>query len=72
MIVRNGVDVTQEVFAEVEAHRRASPLDADEAISNLLAARSALDNQPRPWLFDCIYDSIQKIDAIIEELRDPK
>lgn len=68
MIIRNGVDVTDEVFRQVAERQQNNPLKADEAIVHLIKARNSLNELPRPWLFDCIYDSIQQIDAIIEKL----
>lgn len=68
-IMQGGVDITDQVSAEVEEKRRQRPLKADNAIVHLLHAKMSLENQPIPWLFDEIYDSIQKIDEIISNLQ---
>lgn len=72
MIYKNGADITEEIFSAVKDLRARRPLQAVSAIEHLALAREELRRQPTPWLFDCIYASIKKIDDIIEELRNPE
>jgi hypothetical protein len=72
-IERNGRDVTAEIMAgaarNAALERRRKPWA--RAIPDLVAAREELKRCPRPWMNDCICDSIDKIEAIIEELERP-
>ena len=69
----NGEDITERIAAKVAilAKRERATRGSgawDRAIAFLKLARSALDETPRPWQNDCVYESIANIEAIIAEL----
>ena|ERR1700722_16916729 len=71
-IMQNGKDVTKEVLERVallaEAERRRTG-KFGTAVTYLRSARFSLNELPRPWMNDCIHDSIVAIDQIIENLQ---
>jgi len=72
MIVKNGEDVTDQVMSRVavlQDQERKRTNDYEAASVYLIKAKIELDNLPRPWQNDCIYRSIQAIDAIMADLR---
>jgi hypothetical protein len=72
MIVRDGVDVTDELMTNARCHaieEKRSTGDFLAVRRHLWAAKDALTNQPRPWMNDCVYDSIIAIDKIIGDLE---
>lgn len=72
MIVKEGHDVTEQVFARVAVQQEGERLRTNmfrNAAIYLIKAKMELDNLPRPWQNDCIYRSVQAIEAIMADLR---
>lgn len=69
--MRNGEDITEEIKELVAKKAKAERFISNnfgEAVAYLNAARVTLENTPRPWQNDCIYDSIVAISEIIKVL----
>jgi hypothetical protein len=78
-IMRDGVDVTDEIMTGAKRNgKRQRQIEMRvgghwfSAIVYLIKAKAALYDTPAPWCDDCIYDSIEKIDAIIADLKGEK
>lgn len=72
-IVKNGVDITQEVYDAVEMKAKIWRFNCNNFDSTKIllhhAKASLLERTPRPWMEDCIYDAIQKINEALEILK---
>lgn len=74
MIVRNEVDVTEDVMKLAEKNRQIA-LKSEEyknafepAIIHLIKAKSAINNIRLPWMDDCICESINVIEKALDIL----
>lgn len=72
MIIQNGVDVTDAIAGKAKANgllekRRTN--DYEEAQVFLIKAKSYLCDLPLPWMNDCVYNSIKKIEEILADLK---
>jgi hypothetical protein len=74
MIIRNGIDVTDEIYAvaNIKARQERERAPWKGALAYLIKARAELNGCPTPWCNDCIYDGIVKIDEVIALLSQAK
>lgn len=71
-IVKNDIDITQATIDSVKLLAEIWRFNCDNFKSSkilLLHAKDALDSTPRPWMEDCVYDAIQKINEALEVLK---
>lgn len=74
MILRNGIDITDQIAASAKAKGDAQRLrhnDYEIARVHLLKARLYLDGIERPWCEDCIYLAIKTIEQAEAILQQP-
>jgi hypothetical protein len=71
-IMRNGVDVTSEVYkiAQERAEEQRHKHNNFEDTKRLLAeARASLQDIPAPWFSDCIWNAIEILKLAEKELQ---
>jgi len=69
-IMRGDKNWTLEIIARAEALRKAHPYDFSIVITHLLIARGLLEDMPRPWLDDRIYESSSAIGDLLTKLQE--